>query len=122
MYLRVVTSLQVCTLRRQLPLFLLLTYIVACFYVRLLGDGFHEYYRAIYLSERTVQGLVKKISEKYEIALVDCFSLFYINEKRLKIMVDDEFVQQMLEGQSMRVELHQNTSSDKSVWEMWLLY
>ncbi|KAJ5792642.1 uncharacterized protein N7503_008620 [Penicillium pulvis] len=100
-------------------LFSLLTYLVACFYVRLLGDEFQEYYRAVYLSERTVRELVRKISEKYEIEPVDCFSLFHITEKKLKIMVDDEFVQQMAEGQNMRVELHQNTNN---AWEMWLLY
>lgn len=88
-----------------------------------MGDEFQEYYRAVYLSERTVQELVKKISEKYEIEPVGRFNVFHINEKKLKIMVDDEFVQQMAEGQNMRVELRQNTnSSDTGVWEMWLLY
>ncbi|KAJ6096358.1 hypothetical protein N7486_007104 [Penicillium sp. IBT 16267x] len=102
----------------------LLTSLVACFYVRLLGDEFQEYHRAIYLSERTVPELVKKISEKYEIEPVDSFSLFHINNKKLKIMVDDDFVQQMAEGQNMRVELHQNTNTSDSTdtWEMWLLY
>ncbi|KAJ5645117.1 hypothetical protein N7507_011128 [Penicillium longicatenatum] len=100
----------------------LLISLVACFYVRLLEDDIHEYYRAIYLSERTAQELVKKISEKYDIELVDSFNLFHINEKKLKIMVDDEFVQQMAEGQNMSVELHQNADTSTGAWEMRLLY
>ncbi|KAJ5760410.1 hypothetical protein N7520_007566 [Penicillium odoratum] len=97
---------------------------IACFYVRLSEDELHEYYRAIYLSERTIQELVRKISDKYRIKAMDCVHLFHINGKGLKIMVDDEFVQQMIEGQHMRIEFHQSTGEGDGtgVCEMWLFY
>ncbi|KAJ5918698.1 hypothetical protein N7454_009842 [Penicillium verhagenii] len=103
----------------------LLTQLVACFYIRLLEDDLQEYYRAIYLSERTIEELAKKISEKYDIESLDLFNVFYINENNLKIMVDDDFVHQMPEGQHMEIELRRaKTSSGNSedICETWLLY
>ncbi|KAJ5647894.1 hypothetical protein N7490_004266 [Penicillium lividum] len=97
---------------------------IACFYVRLSEEELHEYYRAIYLSERTIQELVRKISDKYRIRAMDCVNLFHINGRGLKIMVDDEFVQQMIEGQHMRIEFHRSTGEGDGtgVCEMWLFY
>ncbi|KAJ5936531.1 hypothetical protein N7466_002981 [Penicillium verhagenii] len=82
---------------------------VACFHVRRLENELHEYYRAIYLSERKIQELARKIFDKYQIKAMDSVNLFHIDQKGLKIMVDDEFVQQMTEGQQMTIDVHQST-------------
>jgi hypothetical protein len=41
--------------------------IVACLYIRFPDEQNGDYYRAVYLTERTVQDLINKFSEKYKI-------------------------------------------------------
>ncbi|KAJ5287560.1 hypothetical protein N7478_003246, partial [Penicillium angulare] len=68
---------------------------IACFYVRLMLEISQqpEVYRAVYLSERTTQGLALAISRKYGITPSSDLDIFHVSEKDLKILVDDDFVQ-----------------------------
>ncbi|KAJ5799645.1 transcriptional regulator family: Grainyhead/CP2 [Penicillium psychrosexuale] len=80
---------------------------IACFYVRFTGNvtRSEDYYRAIYLTERTVRNLVKQITEKYHIDPMRISNIMHAHEKGLRVMVDDDVVRQLPEGQDMIVDI-----------------
>ena len=80
---------------------------IACFYVlvKVPGNGPEDdYYRAVYLLERTVRDLISSIAIKCGVRPTDVKQTLRINPKGLKIMVDDEVVRELPEGQDMEVE------------------
>ncbi|KAJ6120960.1 CP2 transcription factor [Penicillium sp. IBT 18751x] len=88
---------------------------VACFYVRFTRNGqdVSDYYHALYLTERTVRDLVDKISMKQQIDPLSVVRVLHMKRNGLRIMVDDEVVRELPEGQDMIVELSE-VSSDAS--------
>ncbi|KPI41359.1 Grainyhead-like protein [Cyphellophora attinorum] len=76
---------------------------VACFYVRQKDDG-KDYYRAVYLTQRTVHDLVNGISQKFNIDAHRVTSVMHVNAKGLHIIVDEDVVRELPEGQDMLVE------------------
>ncbi|KAJ5982405.1 hypothetical protein N7451_012505 [Penicillium sp. IBT 35674x] len=86
--------------------------IVACFYVQLMLESSEQFYRAIYLSERTTHDLALAICTKFGISLTDGFNIFHVGDKDLKILVEDEFVRQIPEGQHMGIQLDKNSNLD----------
>lgn len=80
---------------------------IACFYVliKVPGDNTGEdYYRAVYLMERTVKDLITSIAMKCGVDSTHVTRTLRINPRGLKIMVDDEVVRELPEGQDMIVE------------------
>lgn len=80
---------------------------IACFYVLIKVPGNvpeNDYYRAVYLMERTVNDLIISIAIKCGVEPTQVTRTLRINPKGLKIMVDDEVVQELPEGQDMVVE------------------
>lgn len=62
--------------------------------------------------------MLSKISEKGFFEIGDVSKTLHVNQSGLKIMVDDEFVQQMAEGQDMLVkvvEIPSSEANDESV-------
>jgi hypothetical protein len=89
---------------RFLSLIPLLTHIpVACFYVRS-KHATKDYYRAIYLMQRTVKDLVNGISDKFQIDPARVTQVTHINSRGLQIVVDEDVVRELPEGQDMIVE------------------
>jgi len=80
---------------------------VACFYVRFISNGEHvyDYYHAIYLKERTVRDLIEKISAKRKIDPERVTGAFHMDKNGLRIMVDDDVVRELPEGQDMVVDI-----------------
>lgn len=76
---------------------------VACFYVRE-KDAVEEYYRAVYLMQRTVKDLINQISDKFQIDPHRVTQVTHINSKGLRIIVDEDVVRELPEGQDMIVE------------------
>lgn len=76
---------------------------VACFYVRQ-KDAAKEYYRAVYLMQRTVKDLINGISEKFNIDPHRVTQVTHINSRGLHIIVDEDVVRELPEGQDMIVE------------------
>ena len=80
---------------------------IACFYVvikvrgKAPDDGF---YRAVYLMQRTVEDLVRSIAAKCEVDPTRVQRTLRINDKGLQILVDDDVVRELPEGQDMNVE------------------
>ena len=88
---------------------------VACFYVLIKVFGKtpeDDYYRAVYVMQRTVKELISSISSKCQVDPSRVARTFRVNPKGLKIMVDDEVVQELPEGQDMTVEFSE-TGSEK---------
>lgn len=77
---------------------------VACFYVRQ-KDAVKEYYRAVYLMQRTVRDLVNSISQKFDIDPHRVTQVTHVNSRGLHIIVDEDVVRELPEGQDMIVEL-----------------
>lgn len=80
---------------------------IACFYVLIKFTGSRpesDVYQAVYLVERTVQDLVRSITSKCGVNDSGVTRVLRINNKGLKILVDDESVRELPEGQDMMVE------------------
>lgn len=95
---------------------------VACFYVLVKVAGqttADDYYRAVYLTQRTVQELVKSITAKCHVESSRVAKTFRVNPKGLKILVDDEVVRELPEGQDMTVEFSdiQTDTPPKREWD-----
>ncbi|EXJ84982.1 hypothetical protein A1O3_05657 [Capronia epimyces CBS 606.96] len=76
---------------------------VACFYVRQ-KDSTKNYYRAVYLMQRTVRDLIHGISEKFQVDAHRVTQVTHINSRGLHIIVDEDVVRELPEGQDMVVE------------------
>lgn len=76
---------------------------VACFYVRD-KNAANEYYRAVYLMQRSVTELVKRISGKFHIEPHRVTRVTHVNARGLHIVVDEDVVRELPEGQDMIVE------------------
>ena len=86
---------------------------VACFYVLIKVCGRKskdDYYRAVYLMHRTVDDLIHSIAAKCEVDVNRVRRVIRVNSKGLKIMVDDELVRELPEGQDMSVEFEETDS------------
>ena len=80
---------------------------IACFYVlirSLGGMAQSDYYRAVYLMDRTLEDLIAGIAVKCGVDPAQVTNTLRINPKGLKIMVDNEVVRELPEGQDMIVE------------------
>lgn len=62
------------------------------------------YYRAVYLLRRTVKDLVNGISNKFNIDPNRVTRITHVNSKGLHIVVDEDVVRELPEGQDMVVE------------------
>lgn len=85
-----------------------------CFYVRFLENGERppDYYHAIYLVERTLWNLVKKICEKQKFDPVRVARIIHVNKGGTPIVVDDNVVRDIPEGQDMIADICEATSPD----------
>ena len=79
---------------------------VACFYVRSKQSD-KEYYRAVYLMQRSVRDLVNSISAKFEVEPGRVTRVTHINARGLRIIVDEDVLRELPEGQDMVVEFTQ---------------
>ncbi|KAG0155172.1 hypothetical protein PDIDSM_745 [Penicillium digitatum] len=101
---------------------------IACFYVRFTGNEkrSEDYYRAIYLTERTVRDLVRQITEKCHINPMRISNIMHAHEKGMRVVVDDDVVRQLPEGQDMIVDISEapdpNGSASGTPMEIQLTY
>lgn len=88
--------------------------LVACFYIRFPRNdqAKDDYYRAVYLTERTVRDLMEKISVKQRIDPQRIVRVLRVNKNGLKIMVDDDVVRELPDGQDMVVEISEAAALD----------
>ena len=80
---------------------------VACFYVqprvagRIVSD---DYYRAVYLSQRTLKDFVRALATKCDLEPTRVLRTTRVSHKGLHILVDDECIRELPEGQDMTAE------------------
>ena len=95
---------------------------VACFYFqpRVSGQPAEDnYYRAVYLMQRTAKDLVHAIATKCNIEPTTVLRTIMVNQKGLAILVDDDFIRELPEGQDMIAEFHHihTPSPRKREWD-----
>ncbi|KAJ5300175.1 hypothetical protein PENANT_c201G06336 [Penicillium antarcticum] len=85
---------------------------VACFYLRFQTQGAQQdnYYTAVYLTERTAKELKTKISHKKRFNQDHKLQLFQV-KKGIKIMIDDDVVLRIPNGQDMIAEISEIPSN-----------
>ena len=86
---------------------------IACFYVLIKVCGKNpddHYYRAVYLMRRTVEDMVRNIAAKCDVDASRVQRVLRINPRGLKILLDDEVVRELPEGQDMFVEFDEIVS------------
>lgn len=97
---------------------------VACFYVLYRDPAARdkqEYYRAVYLAQRTLKDLVNGIASKWGIEPARILRAIHVLPKGLEVEIDDDVVREMLEGQDIIMEASKVSTSKPSVkreWEM----
>ena len=80
---------------------------VACFYIRPVGfkhKSQNDHYIAVYLFERTARDLGRSIAEPVSVDPSKVGQTTWSTVKGLTILVDDDVVANILEGQKMQVE------------------
>jgi hypothetical protein len=99
---------------------------VACFYI-LHRDPHQpeksEYYRAIYLMQRTLKDLTNAIALKWNIEPTKIMRTLHVLDRGLQVEMDDDVVRELAEGQDLIMELAEirNPASQlKREWEMSL--
>ena len=109
-----------CSFSHSLLILILST--VACFYVqpRIAGTTpTDNYFRAVYLMERTVKALVGGISTKVQVEPTKVTRVLRINQKGLQILMDDDAVHAIPEQQDMTAEFHEIAPSPQPVKREW---
>lgn len=96
--------------------------LVACFYVqpRVVGKKLEDnYYRAVYLMQRTLKDFVNGIATKCNIAPTQVLRTVRVNKESLQILMDDEEIRELPEGQDMIAEFHgvRSPSPVKREWD-----
>ena len=80
---------------------------MACFYLQSRAQGKAQedsYYRAVYLMQRTLSEFVNVTATKFGIDPSKIARTVRINQKGLQILMDDEAIRELPEGQDMKVE------------------
>lgn len=80
---------------------------IACFYILIKVPGDNpdsDYYRSVYLMARTARDLVSGIATKCNVDPAQITRTIRVNPKGIKIMVEDDTVKELPEGQDMLVE------------------
>ncbi|KID92482.1 CP2 transcription factor [Metarhizium guizhouense ARSEF 977] len=99
---------------------------VACFYVRYRDKSEQEkstYYRAIYLSKRTVEEFNGRISSKWGVEPAKVLRSLRVIQGGLEVEMDDDVIRELREGQDMRLEIEEvieQSTQTKREWEMSL--
>ncbi|KAK1146378.1 hypothetical protein N8T08_003165 [Aspergillus melleus] len=78
-----------------------------CFYIRFHHDWMRQdqYHRALYLKERTVHDLTVQICRKQNMDPDSVARVLHVNPGGLKVIIDDDVVQQLPDGQDMMAEI-----------------
>lgn len=78
-----------------------------CLYLRFHQNGVqkNDYHTAVYLTEPTANELVEKISQKQNINRDHTVHLFHLKPDGMKVMIDDDVVERIPNGQDMIAEV-----------------
>ncbi|TAQ83173.1 hypothetical protein B7494_g8503 [Chlorociboria aeruginascens] len=95
---------------------------VACFYV-LRHDpaqtAMHEYYRAIYITQRTLKDFTRGIAAKYNIEPTKIIRTLHVLKQGVEVEMDDEVIRELAEGQDIVMEISEVNNSTLNVKHDW---
>jgi hypothetical protein len=94
---------------------------VACVYVqpRISSKPSSDYYRAIYLMNRTYKDFVNAIALKCDIEPTDVIRTVHVSRNGLQVLFDDDCVRELSEGQDMIAEFEEVAESPGMVGDAW---
>lgn len=96
---------------------------VACFYVLYRNPGQpekNEYYRAIYVMQRTLKDFTNSIAAKWNIEPTKILRTLHVLDRGLQVEMDDDVIRELAEGQDLIMEISetQQAPETKHDWEM----
>lgn len=97
---------------------------VACFYVLFRNPAQpdkNEYYRAVYLMQRTLKDFTNSIAAKWNIEPTKILRTLHVLDRGLEVEMDDDVIRELAEGQDLIMEIaeaQQQTAEVKREWEM----
>lgn len=94
---------------------------VACFYIRHNNKAEpqkREYYRAIYLMQRTLKDFNRSLAEKWGFEPANIRRTVHAIHRGLEVELDDDVVRELKEGQDMILEVEELVKPAKREWEM----
>lgn len=96
---------------------------IACFYVLRRDKAepeAREYYKAIYLMQRTLDEFITRISAKWNIDASRVNRVIHVLQSGLEVEVDDDVIRELSEGKDMTLEVVEQKQPIKREWEMSL--
>jgi hypothetical protein len=82
----------------------------------------HEYYRAVYLMQRTLRDFTNAIAAKWNIEPTKILRTLHVLDRGLEVEIDDDVIRELAEGQDIVMEIadfHNLAGSQlKREWEM----
>jgi hypothetical protein len=94
---------------------------VASFYILLRNPqqpDKHEYYRAVYLMQRTLKDFTNAIATKWNLEPTKILRTLHVLERGLQVEMDDDVIHELAEGQDLIMEIAEVRSPVKREWEM----
>lgn len=91
---------------------------VACFYVQYEGESGEKYHRAIYLYQRSLSELNKQIAAKFGLDGSRIKRTIHTLPSGLEVELDNDVVQELREGQDMRLEVEEIVEQPGKDWQM----
>lgn len=94
---------------------------VACFYILLRNPqqpDKHEYYRAVYLMQRTLKDFTNAIAVKWGLEPTKVLKTLHVLDRGLQVEIDDDVVRELAEGQDIIMEVAEVRNPIKREWEM----
>ena len=78
-----------------------------------------KFYRAVYLMQRSLRDFVAGVAAKSDLNSSQVVRAVHVNQTGLNILLDDEMVRELPEGQDMTAEFHalQARSTVKREWD-----
>jgi hypothetical protein len=95
---------------------------IACFYIMHQDPtqpARHEYYRAVYLMQRTLTDFTNSIALKWNLEPTKIMRCLHILDRGLEVEMDDDIIHELAEGQDLRMEIREIQNPNvKREWEM----
>jgi len=95
---------------------------VACFYIMHQDPSQparHEYYRAVYLMQRTLRDFTNSIALKWNLEPTKIMRCIHILSRGLEVEMDDDVIRELSEGQDLKMEIREIQNPNvKREWEM----
>lgn len=95
---------------------------VACFYLlhqqRKPEVERREYYRAIYLMQRSLKEFNDRVARKWGLDPSKIVRTVHVTQNGLEVEMDDDVVRELREGQDMKLQIEELVDPTKREWEM----